>query len=128
MKKLAIVVVLALIAGGAWAFLHQDKASKMVNQAENAASQAASNPSEAARELLSDADRARYVAQLAAAQQKSKMLKMWLAACQNHNAPTMDHAYDGFNYDKADEYKTAEDAQEARIKDLQSRLNGAYGR
>jgi hypothetical protein len=129
MKKLAIVVVLGLVVGGGWVFLHPDKAQKLENQAETAASQAADNPQQAAKDLMTDADKAAIKADLEIRYARVKLLKEWIAACSTHTQPvTMKDSYDAFSYDKGDDYKSQEAEQEKRISDLQARLNGAYGR
>jgi hypothetical protein len=129
MKIAAILVVVAIVGVGAWAFLHKDQAQQMENQVESAATRAADDPYAAIKEVGADADAGAIKTEMEARKARIEVLKKWVQACKDHSAPapTLDNGYNGFNYDKAQNYQDEQKEQEQRYKDLQARLDKAYG-
>jgi hypothetical protein len=128
MKFVAILIVLAVAGVGAWAFMHKDQAQQMENTVENAATRAADDPYGSIKEVGADADAGAIKIEMDARKARIEVLKKWIQACNDHSAPpTLDGAYNGFSYDKAQNYQDEQKEQEQRYKDLQARLDKAYG-
>jgi hypothetical protein len=128
MKFVGILVVLAVIGVGAWTFMHKDQAQQIENNVENAATRAEADPYGAIKEVGADADAGAIKAEMELRKARIEVLKKWVQACKDHSAPTkLDGAYDGFSYDKAQNYQDEQKEQEQRYKDLQARLDKAYG-
>jgi hypothetical protein len=114
-NPLLIVVLLVVIVAGAGAgyYFTRDDAEK--------------------KKLDEGMERAKIMAEVQTTKQSIAMYKKFLAKIdeiKKSGAPAKPkyEGYDAFDYNKETEYKASLDEQERRLSDLNSRLQGAYGK